>query len=73
MGVVKQFMHRTAAKVVLPNLSESLKKYANLCKLGKIAASFARPTASLPLYAFNYGRGLIIYAKNTFKSCCAKF
>jgi len=28
-------MHRTPSKVVIPNLSESLKKYKNLCKLGK--------------------------------------
>jgi len=27
-------MHRTPLNVVIPNLSESLKKYANLCKLG---------------------------------------
>jgi len=28
-------MHRTPSKVVIPNLSESFKKYANLCKLGQ--------------------------------------
>jgi len=37
------------------------------------AASIAQPTASLPLCPRNYGRGLVIYAKNVFKSCYTKF
>jgi len=56
-------MHRTPSKVVIPNLSESLKKYANLCELSKTfmlinKINFSLLTLfSLLIYIF-CGRGL---------------
>jgi len=56
-------MHRTPSKVVIPNLSESLKKYANLCKLGKkIMLIYKINFSLLTLFSLHiyilYGRGL---------------
>jgi len=49
-------MHRTPSKVVILNLSESFKKYANLCKLVKIIMLIYIKN-SLLIYIF-YGLGL---------------
>jgi len=60
-------MHRTPLKIFIPNLSGSLTKYANLCKLGKqimliLKINFSLLTLfSLLIYIF-YGRGLKVRA-----------
>jgi len=49
-------MHRTPSKVVIPNLNENFKRFANLCKLVKIMLIY-NIIFSLFIYIF-YERGL---------------